>query len=313
MTLARPRYQYWLLPFAVGVAIALIVALWLFPRIDVLAAASPTDALEARYLALQGDEQLLRTEASRLAALFAAQRRDCARPEPPPVRRDQEARRPPEQPRDQTAPRPPVQRDRPPRPKPSEELKIPEDARRRGDMSFMEGCWNNVTGLFNLKTKEPVVIEYCFGKDGEGEAIITEQNGRQCVAPAKASFDGQGKLQLEDLDDLRCPDGTNYNRNRVQCEAGTDGQASCEGISKDNHRWRANVRRGGGDSARLPQSDPDSGNLPPDDLPMDSDAPPMDDPPPDDTPPDDGTTLDPPPQDDPPPPPIRGERTRPRR
>lgn len=311
MTLARPRYQYWLLPFAVGVAIALVLALWLFPRIDVLAAASPTDALETQYLALQGDEQLLRTEASRLAALFAAQRRDCAKPEPPvrqqPHRGALEANRPPD------TPRPPPQRNRRPPQKPSEELKIPEDARQRGDMSFMEGCWNNVTGLFNLKTKEPVVIEYCFGKDGEGEAIVTEQNGRQCVAPAKASFDAQGRLQLEDMDDLRCPDGTNYNRNRVQCDAGADGQASCEGISKDNHRWRANVRRGSGDSARLPPSDPDSGDLPPDDQPMDSDTPPMDDPPPDGMPPDDGTTLDPPPQDDPPPPPIRGERTRPRR
>lgn len=306
MTLARPRYQYWLLPFAVGLAIALVLALWLFPRIDVLAAASPGDALEAQYLALQGDEQLLRAEASRLAAVFAAQRRDCARPASPPVQREQQANRPTDE-----QPRPPQPRNRPPRPKPSEDLKIPEDARRRGDMSFMEGCWNNVTGLFNLKTKEPVVIEYCFGKNGEGEAIVTEQNGRQCVAPARASFDGQGRLQLEDMDDLRCPDGTTYNRNRVQCDAGADGQASCEGVSKDNHRWRANVRRGSGDSARLRPGD--SGDLPPDDQPMDSDAPPADDLPPEDMPPDDSTAVDPPPQDDPPPPPIRGERTRPRR
>ncbi len=306
MTLARPRYQYWLLPFAVGVAIALVLALWLFPRIDVLAAASPTDALEARYLALQSDEQLLRSETARLAALFAAQRRDCARPdEPPVVRRDPPVSRdppltdnqPPVARRDE--PRPPANRD-PPRPRPSEDLNIPEDARRRGDTSFMEGCWNSVTGLLNAKTKEPVQIEYCFGADGEGTATLTERNGRQCVAPARAHFTDQGTLELEELGDLDCGDGQGYSRNRVQCDAEAGGQARCEGISRNNHRWHAEVRRSGGDQAA--PSDGDTGELPP------SDAPPMSD----EAPPDDAD-VDPPPQDDPPPPPIRGERTRPRR
>lgn len=327
----RPRYQYWLLPFATGVAIALLLALWLFPRGDVLAAPTPTDALEAQYLALQGDEALLRQEMARLAAAVAGKKRDCRVPERPTY----ESRLPPDQkteppddttqPPDETQPAPDddTAKDEP---KPDEDLTIPDDAKKSGDLSFLKGCWNNTTGLFNAKTKEPVVIEYCFDANGKGRSTVIETSGRRCSAPSSARFDESGKLVIEDQDHMRCPGGGNYTKNRVDCTS-EGGQAKCDGVPEKGQRWNATIRRKGGDT---PSGDTDAGPAPgpstgargdrtrppgpsgnnaapPDDAPALDDAPPADDLPPPDSNTDNST---PPPADLPP---VRGERMRPRR
>lgn len=321
----RPRYQYWLLPFAAGVAIALLVAIWLFPRGDVLAAPTPADNLEAQYLALQGDEKLLRSEVARLAAVIAGQRRDCRPPEPPP-RRPQEARRPP------VEDKPPV--DDKPKPKPGDDLKIP-DNNKPGDMSFLEGCWTTTSGLVNRRTREPIIYEYCFDKNGQGQTSVTERGGRRCVAPTSARMDDKGGLVIEDGALLQCPDGDHYVKTYVECQTGGGGSAQCNALQSDNTRWSATMKRKGGadvdarvqgDQAPGPGVGPGpggrgnrlgpAGRLGPgpgtqsDDLPPADEQAPMDDQPPtDDQPPMDDQAA---PQDDqPPPPPVRGQRLRP--
>lgn len=218
----RPRYQYWLLPFAVGAAIALIVALCLFPRGDVLAAPSGADRLEAQYLVLQGDAALLRAEIARLAALFADERRQCRQPAEETI--------PPQ-----------------PEPKADEALRIPEEAKRSGDVSFLEGCWYTVTDMVNAKTKAPLVLEYCFTADGSGRAAIILQDGQRCTAPVMASFDGSGKLILDELEDMRCPSGGGYYRSRVECTSSGDGQARCYGTQAIGKPWKATIKRKSGD------------------------------------------------------------------
>jgi hypothetical protein len=338
----RPRYQYWLLPFAAGVAIALVLALWLFPRGDVLAAPGGADRLEADYLAMQDDEKLLRAEVARLAALIAGQRRDCKPPGPPVL----EGRRPPVEEKPPVEETPPVRREPPVEErKPDEDLSIPEDAKRSGDMSFLEGCWTTITGLVNVRTREPIVYEYCFDKNGQGTASVTERSGRRCVAPTTARVDETGKLIIEDQSVLRCPQGDHYVSTRVQCESSSGGTAQCSAIQSNNTRWQATMKRKGAPdlepaappTARVrpgvsptgrpgpggigpavgpgagpgvgPGTGPGSRVPPADNAPPADDAPPSDDQPPmDDQPPPDNAT--PPPSDLPP---VRGERTRPRR
>lgn len=322
--LLRPRYQYWLLPFAVGVALALMLALWLFPRGDVLAAPAPTDRLEAQYLTLKDDEQLLRAEIARLAALFAGQRLQCK----PPERPIEQARRPPVE----QDTKPPIENETVPReePKLDEELTIPEDAPRSGDLSFLQGCWNNETGIFSQKTREPLNIEYCFDANGRGRSTIIERNGHRCSTDSVARFDDAGKLVIEDLGNMQCGGGRYYYKHRASCASTDGGRAKCDGLQPEvGTRFNATIKRKAGAEA-APGPGPDLGrggrtrpgggdvtrrgapggtersDLPP----AADDLPPEDMPPPDDQPPPDDNADAPPPSDLPP---VRGERTRPRR
>jgi len=227
-TFRRPRYQYWLLPFAIGVAIALAAALRLFPQSDVLAAPTGSDRLMARYLVLQGDEVLLRAEVARLAALFAGQRKECRPPEPEPA----------------------------PAPKIDEALRIPEEAKRSGDVSFLTGCWNTITGLINTRTREPIKIEYCFDDKGIGRSTRTEPT-QQCIAPLRASFDAAGNLLIEETAQGVCPDGNYYIPSRVACMPDADGVAACNGSNSRNN-WTLKIQRKG----PAPPADPASGPAP---------------------------------------------------
>lgn len=227
----RPDYQRWLLPFVSGVAAALVVALWQHPRGDVLAGSGLADRLEREYLVLRGDEALLRTEFAQLAARIAAERRACPVPEP--------------------APKPPVEAKR------DESLRIPEEAKRSGDMSFLAGCWASITTLVNQRTGAPIVAEYCFDANGFGRSIRTEPN-TQCVGPMRARFDDRGSLTVEETEMAVCGDGRRYTQTTVTCSPGENGIAQCTGVNRgarDTYSvglQRKDSRPAGGDSPQAP-------------------------------------------------------------
>lgn len=227
----RPDYLRWQLPFATGVAVALMVALWLHPRADVLAGSGLADRLEREYLVLRGDEELLRTEFAQLAARIAAERRAC--PTPPP------------------APKPPVEA------KLDESLRIPEEAKRSGDMSFLAGCWASITTLVNQRTGAPIVAEYCFDENGFGRSIRTEPN-TQCVGPMRARFDDQGSLTVEETEMAVCGDGRRYTQTTVTCSPGQNGIAQCTGVNRGSRDaytvglQRKDSRPAGGESPQTP-------------------------------------------------------------
>lgn len=226
-----PAYQRWLLPFATGVAAALMLALWLFPRGDVLAGSGLADRLEREYLVVRGDEALLRTEFAQLAARIAAERRACRAPEP--------------------ALKPPMEA------KPDESLRIPEEAKRSGDMSFLAGCWASITTLVNQRTGAPLIAEYCFDADGVGLSTRTEPT-LQCVGPMRARFDDQGALTIEETEMAVCPDGRRYTQTRITCSPGENGIAQCTGAnlgSRDTYKVGLQRKDSGpasGDSPRAP-------------------------------------------------------------
>ncbi len=130
------------------------------------------------------------------------------------------------------------------KPQKDEPLRIPDNAREENDLSFLEGCWRSVTDLFNSRTGEPVVTEYCFDKSGQGRQIIREQDGRICTGGVEAQFGAGGSLTMKSFP-ARCPDGNSYVPETVQC-TGSDNSTNCKGTSTNNGRrnqWDARFYR----------------------------------------------------------------------
>jgi hypothetical protein len=123
-------------------------------------------------------------------------------------------------------------------------LEIPEGAREKNDLSFLEGCWLCETGLYSSRTNEPVTVRYCFGADGQGSRSVKEQaSGGTCQGPVRAQFDSSGKLDIRS-EAAKCSTRGTYVPQTVQCEQ-QGKKASCFGRehSPRGNRWRATFRR----------------------------------------------------------------------
>ena len=152
-------------------------------------------------------------------------------------------------PKPQPAPAPSVQQPKPapkpaPRPAPrkGEEMQIPKDAAQKKDLSFLEGCWSSETGLTSSRTGGPVVVEYCFDKNGNGSRFEREEGGDVCRGPGKARFKGN-RLYMES-EYARCPGGRNYVPHWIEC-TGTGNSTLCNGREGDpkRTRWKARFTR----------------------------------------------------------------------
>ena len=152
-------------------------------------------------------------------------------------------------PKPKPAPAPSVQQPKPapkpaPRPAPrkGEAMQIPKDAAQKKDLSFLEGCWSSETGLTSSRTGGPVVVEYCFDKNGNGSRFEREEGGDVCRGPGKARFKGN-RLYMES-EYARCPGGRNYVPHWIEC-TGTGNSTLCNGREGDpkRTRWKARFTR----------------------------------------------------------------------
>ena len=125
-----------------------------------------------------------------------------------------------------------------------EALQIPEEAARKKDLSFLEGCWRSVTGLKNSLTGRPITAEYCFSANGKGHRKVTEDDGKICKGSLKASFSGS-KLTIK-ARSAHCPDGKSYVPQKVICD-GTEYSTQCHGLERNDdgsdHTWDAGFVR----------------------------------------------------------------------
>ena len=92
----------------------------------------------------------------------------------------------------------PEQKPKPQKPKKGEELRIPKDAPKDNNMSFLEGCWSSETGLVNRRTGEPLDVQYCFDAGGRGSRVVRQKDansrGRGSV---RFRSDSRGKLHTD--------------------------------------------------------------------------------------------------------------------
>jgi hypothetical protein len=130
-----------------------------------------------------------------------------------------------------------------PRTDPDTELVIPEGAREKNDMSFLQGCWVSSSHIYNDETREQVTVEYCFDQDGRGSRIMRESDGRRCAGPAQTSFNDSGRLII-DSGAADCDNGASYVPQRVEC-SGSGDSTDCQGAELDEQglKWQARFRR----------------------------------------------------------------------
>ena len=150
----------------------------------------------------------------------------------------------PHDPPEQTQPEPePPPLDDPPAPKPGEPPIIPDNA-GDGAAGFMQGTWQSDSGLVDAQTQQKLTQEYTFDDQGRGEAVIRRADGVVCRAPAEATMTG-GNLRVDELENLKCSDGSSFGRSRTVCTKNSSGTAECVGTDDADGRFKVDLNRGG--------------------------------------------------------------------
>ncbi len=127
-------------------------------------------------------------------------------------------------------------------PKKGENMAIPDDAAKKKDFSFLDGCWESKTGMARTTDGSEVVVEFCFNKKGKGRVIVHEVGdgkGVQCKGKASARFKGD-TLHIHS-GEAYCPHGRGYSEQNVVC-TGSGDTTTCKGQS-GRVKWKARFRR----------------------------------------------------------------------
>lgn len=127
-------------------------------------------------------------------------------------------------------------------PKKGESMEIPDNAAKKKDFTFLNGCWESKTGMSRTTDGSEVVVEFCFNKKGKGRIIVHEVGdgrGVRCKGRASAHFKGDS-LYIQS-GEAYCPGGRYYDRQTVVC-TGSDNATTCNGRSGNNN-WEALFRR----------------------------------------------------------------------
>ena len=100
--------------------------------------------------------------------------------------------------------------------------------------------WQTATSLQDPKNGLPIQMEY-QSQDGKGQLRLKRSDGSVCETDAGGEVQG-GKLVIDSSGDIRCADGTNFGRPRVECEAGRDGKPRCQGRYPNGAGFSIDVR-----------------------------------------------------------------------
>jgi hypothetical protein len=123
---------------------------------------------------------------------------------------------------------------------PGTPLTIPEKAVREGDTRFLDGSWRSITGLQD-KSGNPVDLSYDF-RNGQGPVTLRRAVGGQqqtCTGTVSSAMQA-GRLVL-DQGQVRCPDGTVFEKSKVACSPGPGGQAKCQGINENGSTYDVEI------------------------------------------------------------------------
>lgn len=118
-----------------------------------------------------------------------------------------------------------------PQPEPAENeyrqgdiLRIPEEAVKKNDLSFLAGHWRSVTSLVDNQGN-PITAEFVFDEKGRGTRTVHTERGR-CTGNAYARFSNEA-LVIE-AGWAQCSYGTRFVPQVVSCTA-TDKGSYCKG------------------------------------------------------------------------------------
>lgn len=110
----------------------------------------------------------------------------------------------------------------------------------RPAMKDLSSGWQTATSLQDPKTGLPIQMEYRT-QDGAGQLRLKRHDGSICQTSAAASVE-EDRLVIDSSGDIRCADGTNFGRPRVECTPGKDGKPSCVGRNPDGTTFSFDVQ-----------------------------------------------------------------------
>lgn len=116
------------------------------------------------------------------------------------------------------------------RSQPGEGLRLPSDRR---DLSFLEGCWVSTSQIFEMETRTPIEIRYCFQNNGRGTVEISKSDGAHCTAPIRAQRIGPNLKMQHGA--IPCDRGSGFNESIITCKP-LNNEASCNVINYRNGR-----------------------------------------------------------------------------
>jgi hypothetical protein len=123
---------------------------------------------------------------------------------------------------------------------PGTPLTIPPQAVQAGDTGFLDGAWRSITGLQD-KAGNPIDLTYAF-KAGEGPVTLSRLVGDQqqtCQGSVGSAMEG-GRLTLNQ-GEVRCPDGTVFQKSRIVCVPDASGRARCQGINDNGSTYDVDI------------------------------------------------------------------------
>jgi len=140
--------------------------------------------------------------------------------------------------------------------KATEPLRIPAEAMATGSTRFLNGGWRTATSLQDPSTSLPVEMSYRL-ENGAGQVQLRRYDGSLCTAGAQAAM-RSGKLVIDSAEDIRCPDGANFGRPRMECVPGKDGKADCAGHYATGESFSVDLNRAQGNAFGKGAGDPSS-------------------------------------------------------
>ena len=120
--------------------------------------------------------------------------------------------------------------EKPSKPKIGEELHIPPDAAKTGNLDFLEGCWQGTRPEYFSKR---IIREcFCFGKNGgSGKRRILDGETRRCTGATAARLDGGGVLYVTS-EGAACNDGARWGASQMTCR-GQGKKTPCSWVFTD--------------------------------------------------------------------------------
>ena len=110
---------------------------------------------------------------------------------------------------------PPPQQAEQAKPKAGDPLRIPPDAAKTGDLSFLEGCWRGNPPEYH--SKRIIAVRLCFDKNGSGRMTIEDPRDGQCTGAAKGTLGEEGLLSFT-TEKAPCTKGSAYEPTSIRCE-----------------------------------------------------------------------------------------------
>ena len=113
-------------------------------------------------------------------------------------------------------------------------LVLPKES---NSMDFLKGRWRCNTGLVRTSDRQPVVVDFSFDGNGNGNSAIREMSGKTYQASARATYKN-GRLRINTSDFYSSEARDKYMGQYLECRQ-SGARALCSGRSRDGStQWQ---------------------------------------------------------------------------